>query len=240
MEIKSLANVHSDILFNAFQKAFSEYEMQLKKEELLAMLKRRGFNPELSFAAFDGESIVSFTLNGIDNFNGNLTAYDTGTGTLKEYQGKGLATQVFNFSIPYLREAGITEYLLEVLQHNEGAVSVYKKIGFEVVREFYYFRKKNEEIQNTIKSDPVKCTIRSININDYHQVSAFWDFAPSWQNSLQSINRSLENFICTGVFIEDQIIGYSVFEPESGDITQIGVDKEYRRRNRFFIAYENS
>lgn len=229
MEIKSLANVSSDQLFDVFQKAFAEYEMQLKKEELLAMLKRRGFIPELSFAAFDGDSIVSFTFNGIDTFNGKLTAYDTGTGTLKDYQGKGLATHVFNESIPYLKEAGVEEYLLEVLQHNKGAVSVYTKIGFKIVRELYYFRKNTEDIKNTIRHGALNYTLQPININDHHCLSAFWDVAPSWQNSLQSINRSPENFISTGVFIEDKLIGYSVSEPESGDITQIAIDKKYRR-----------
>ncbi|WP_052248392.1 GNAT family N-acetyltransferase [Chryseobacterium taiwanense] len=162
MEIKSLSNISSDVLFDTFQKAFAAYEMQLKKEELLEMLKRRGFTPELSFAAFDGDVMVSFTFNGIDTFNGVQTAYDTGTGTLKEYQGKGLATQVFNHSIPYLKKAGVEEYVLEVLQHNTSAVSVYTKIGFEIVREFYYFRKKAEEIKNTVKTDGAEIECKSL------------------------------------------------------------------------------
>ena len=57
--------------------------MQLNAEQLRAMLTRRGFDPTLSFAAFDGAQIAAFTLNGIGNFNGVPTAYDTGTGTLK-------------------------------------------------------------------------------------------------------------------------------------------------------------
>jgi ribosomal protein S18 acetylase RimI-like enzyme len=230
MKIKSLANINSDALFNVFQKAFATYEMQLKKDELLEMLKRRGFTPELSFAAFDGEEMVSFTLNGIDTFNDKLTAYDTGTGTLKEYQGKGLATQVFNESIPYLKKAGVEEYLLEVLQHNVGAVSVYKKIGFQIVREFYYFRQQRTEITNTTKAIHFPYIIQPIDIHDEKQLSAFWDFKPSWQNSLESIRRSLGNFICKGIFVEDKLVGYSVFEPQSGDITQIAVDKKYRRK----------
>lgn len=34
------------------------------------MLKRRGYNPQLSFAAFDNGEIVAFTLNGTGTFNG--------------------------------------------------------------------------------------------------------------------------------------------------------------------------
>lgn len=142
MEIRSLGNTSFDELFEAFERAFADYEMQLDKAEHVAMLKRRGFDPKLSFAAFDGDKIVSFTCNGIGDFHGIPMAYDTGTGTLKDYRGRGLATRIFEYSIPYLREAGIKEYLLEVLQHNTGAVSVYRKLGFEVTREFYYFRRE--------------------------------------------------------------------------------------------------
>lgn len=227
--IKSLKNTSFDELFEAFQQAFAEYEMQLNRAELQAMLKRRGFDPELSFAAFDGDKIVSFTCNGIGDFNGIRTAYDTGTGTLKNYRGTGLATRVFEFSIPYLKEAGINEYLLEVLQHNTGAVSVYRKMDFLVMREFYYFRVENGQVRNKVNVD-IPYTLRSIQVCDYVSISDFWDFKPSWQNSLESIGRAIDTFVCLGVFIENRLVGYGVFEPVSGDVTQIAVDKAYRRK----------
>lgn len=231
MEIKSLGNTSFDDLFTAFEQAFADYELQLNKNEHAKMLKRRGYNPGLSFGAFDGDRIVSFTCNGIGDFYGIPTAYDTGTGTLKDYRGQGLATQVFEYSIPYLKEAGISQYLLEVLQHNTGAVSVYRKIGFEVTREFYYFKSEKEQIINEEKTIDQPYVLRPININEYTElIPAFWDFEPSWQNSIESVNRSAEDFICLGIFTDEKLIGYSVFEPSSGDITQIAVDKGYRKK----------
>lgn len=230
MEIKSLGNTSHDKLFQAFEQAFADYELQLNKAELLTMLKRRGFNPTLSFAAFDGDKIVSFTCNGIGDFNGTRMAYDTGTGTLKDYRGQGLATQIFEYSIPHLKEAGIKEYLLEVLQHNTGAVSVYSKLGFEVTREFYYFKTEPERINKEVKTPDFPYTLGVININEYDSIPGFWDFNPSWQNSIESINRAPEDFICLGVFTEGRLVGYGVFDPTSGDVTQIAVDKPYRRK----------
>lgn len=107
MEIKSLGKTDFDIVFEAFNRAFADYEIQLNKEQLQMMLKRRGFDPELSFAAFEKGGIVAFTFNGIGNFGGMPTAYDTGTGTLKEYRGKGLATEVFNI-LPLFEEQGLS------------------------------------------------------------------------------------------------------------------------------------
>lgn len=231
MEIKSLANTSPDELFGAFEQAFAHYEIRIDKDEHLAMLKRRGFDPALSFAALDGDKIVSFTCNGIGDFYGTPTAYDTGTGTLKEYRGQGLATQVFEYSIPYLKQAGIEEYLLEVLQHNTGAVSVYRKIGFEVTREFYYFRVQSEQIRNKVKTIDLPYTLKPIDISEYSSIiPGFWDFKPSWQNSFESIKRSPEGFISLGIFIDDNLIGYGVFEPATGDVTQIAVDRQYRRK----------
>ena len=229
IRIKSLKNTSFDELFEAFRQAFAEYEMQLNRAELQAMLKRRGFDPELSFAAFDGDKIVSFTCNGIGDFNGTRMAYDTGTGTLKDYRGTGLATRVFESSIPYLKESGIKEYLLEVLQHNTGAVSVYRKIGFQVTREFYYFRAENRQVRNEVHVD-IPYTLQAIRIEDHVSVSDFWDFKPSWQNSLEAIGRAADTFVCLGVFTEDRLVGYGVFEPVSGDVTQIAVDRSFRRK----------
>ena len=230
MEIRSLNNICLNELFEAFEQAFADYEVQLNKVELLTMLKRRGFEPKASFGAFDGNKIVSFTCNGIGNFYGTPTAYDTGTGTLKDYQGKGLATQVFKYSIPHLKALGVKEYLLEVLQHNIGALSVYRKLGFEVTREFYYFKLKNNQISKTIRTLDFPYTLKPIKIDEYNSIPNFWDLKPSWQNSIEAIERCLEDFICLGVFSEGNLIGYGVFEPISGDVTQIAVDKQFRRR----------
>ncbi len=207
-----------------------EYEIQFKKEEVRAMLLRRGFVPELSFAVFNQEKIVSFMLNGIGLFNGVQTAYDTGTGTLKEYRGQGLASKIFTHSIPILKEAGVSSYVLEVLQHNTSAVSVYKKLGFQVSREFNYFSEPKDVFQFRAKELPSDNSIHQIDETYFKFVSDFWDFSPSWQNSIEAILRKPDDFKKIGVFKDQQLIGYCLFEPISGDITQIAVDKKFRRQ----------
>lgn len=220
MEIKSLEKTDFDTLFRAFGRAFADYEVQLNAEQLRAMLTRRGFDPVLSFAAFDGVQIAAFTLNGIGNFNGVPTAYDTGTGTLKEYRGTGLGTEIFRHSMPHLRRAGVGQYLLEVLQHNTRAVSVYRNLGFETVREFNYFCRANTEIADRGDTPRLPHSVRRTD----------WDFTPSWQNSFESIGRAAGDFVSLGVFIEEELVGYCVFEPASGDVAQIAVKRQYRRK----------
>ena len=240
MEIKSLGETDIECICKAFIQAFADYDIQLNAAELKTMWKRRGFNPALSFAAFEGEDIIAFTLNGTGNFNGKQMAYDTGTGTLKEYRGQGLATKIFEHSIPFLKAANISHYLLEVLQHNTKAVSVYQKIGFTVSREFNYFVWENNSIKNNIKTTAANYTVKEFDINKYASLAEFWDFYPSWQNSFESIERTKEDFINLGAFEGNKLLGYCVFEAVSGDITQIAVDKAQRRKGIASLLLEEA
>lgn len=230
MEIRSLHNIGFDTLFKAFSQAFADYEVQVDKLQLQAMLTRRGYLPKLSFGAFDEDELVAFTLNGIGLFGGIPTAYDTGTGTLAAYRGQGLATKIFEHSIPYLHEAGIRQYLLEVLQHNTKAVSVYRNLGFEVSREFNYFMQANEKVNGMMIKIPHSCSIQEVDVAACQSASGFSDFHPSWQNSFESIDRTTEAFLCFGAFVENRLIGYCIFEPASGDVTQLVVAPTYRRK----------
>ena len=229
LAIKSLLNTSFEVLYESFSKAFKDYEIQLNKDELIEMLQRRGFNAALSFGAFDNNELVAFTFNGIGNHNGIKTAYDTGTGTVKEHRGRGLATQIFEYSIPHLKEAGIKQYLLEVLQHNQAAISVYQKLDFKIEREFNYFVQKRDEVKLKPKKSSIDYVIQPIEFDSLMDYSHFCDFMPSWQNSLEAIKRRIDTFLLTGAFYNEKLVGYCVFEPNSGDITQIAINKEYRR-----------
>ncbi len=230
MNIKSLESSDFENIANAFNEAFCKYEIQISKQELSLMLKRRGFVPELSFGAFDNERLVSFTLNGIGSFKGVLTAYDTGTGTLEEYRGKGLASEIFNFSLPFLRKTGVSQYLLEVLQHNTHAINVYKKQGFITTREFCYYRIKQSDIMLREYNISPGFAFQQISLDEISRCANFQDFMPSWQNSFESIARNQEEFKFLGAFNDSMLVGYCILEPRSGDITQIAVDDNYRRQ----------
>lgn len=228
MEIRNLGNTDFDTLFCGFERAFSDYEIHFGKDEVRSMLKRRGYNPMLSFAAFEGDEIVAFTLNGTGTFNGMPTAYDTGTGTVKEYRGQGLAQRIFTCSLPFLREAGIRQYLLEVLQDNRKAISVYRKMNFEVTREFDCFRQAVGKI-DTGKTN-ADCTIRQVSTDSIRLAQDYCDFIPSWQNSMESIERGISGLMCLGAFLDGEMAGHCVFDVHTGDLTQIAVQSGFRRK----------
>ncbi|MCK5077062.1 MAG: GNAT family N-acetyltransferase [Calditrichia bacterium] len=230
--IKTLHNTSIEIIYEAFKKAFSDYvePFDLSFSQLKYMVERRGYNPELSFGAFNGDELVGFTLNGTGIWNGKLTAYDTCTGMIKEYRKQGIATRMFNESLPVLRGNNITQYLLEVIKTNTGAYELYKKAGFMVTREFDYYVLPKNKIG--IKSEKVNenFAIREIDNPDWDLFKTFWDFQPSWQNSIDSIQRKFEHFVILGIFIEDKPAGYGIIEKATGDIPQLAIDKKFRRK----------
>lgn len=228
--IKSLEKTSFDQLYEGFSKAFADYDFQLSRDELHVMLHRRGFNPGLSFGAFEGDKLIAFTFNGTGMYRGAKTAYDTGTGTTKEYRKRGLATEIFEYSIPHLKNAGISCYLLEVLQHNSKAVSVYKNLGFEVSREFNYFLQTTEDIKIDTEIPGSEFQFQQTDLSQQKLMESFHEFIPSWQNSFDAIMRSPDDFILNGAFKDTRLVGYCILEPGSGDITQIAVDKQYRRK----------
>jgi ribosomal protein S18 acetylase RimI-like enzyme len=228
--IKSLRGISFGHLYEAFQEAFKDYEMQLNKVQLQTMLHRRGFVPELSFGACINKKIASFTFNGIGDYNGLKTAYDTGTGTIKAFRGQGLASKIFTHSVPFLKDAGIEQYLLEVLQHNPKAVSIYRKQGFEVSREFHYFMQNNDDIRFYSKSTDEAVRIKQIDLTQAESANTFCDFTPAWQNSFEAVKRKPGDFKIMGAFQGLKLVGYCIFEPNSGDVTQIAVDKSFRRK----------
>ncbi|MCM1150475.1 MAG: GNAT family N-acetyltransferase [Alistipes sp.] len=230
MEIRSLAHTDFDTLYEAFAAAFADYEIHPGREELRKMLRRRGFVPELSYAAFDGDRIAAFTFNGIGLRDGLPTAYDTGTGTLPAYRGQGLASRIFTDSIPHLRAAKIARYLLEVLRHNPAALAVYRKMGFETTREFHYFRQEKRLVTRPSKSPAFPSTIRPLDPVAACRMSEFRDFRPSWQNDDDSIVRAGSDLLGFGLYRDDRPLGYCICEPATGDIAQLAVDPRYRRQ----------
>jgi ribosomal protein S18 acetylase RimI-like enzyme len=116
------------------------------------------------------------------------------------------------------------------LQHNTKAISVYQNLGFETTREFNCFKQKNEEINLEITNTDIQYIVQKIEIANINNLSNFWDFYPSWQNSFESIQRAYDDFVALGVFAGNELAGYCVFEPVSGDVTQIAVAPQHRRK----------
>lgn len=230
-EYRTLGGTDIEILHKCFNEAFSDYSVKIEMPvwKLQNMLKRRGFAAELSIGAFDKGELVGFIFNGVRNWNGIRTGYDTGTGVIPKFRGGGLTKGAFAETLKLLRANGIKQYLLEVIKTNEPAFSLYKKQGFEITRGFACYKQENGKI-----NAPKNCNleIRQIQISeiDWERAKTFWDFEASWQNSIDSVLAVPETFKAFGAFENGKLVGYGIVEPRTGDVPQLAVSKEYRRK----------
>lgn len=225
-----LENIHIDILHKAFILAFSDYQVKsdIPFSKFENMLIRRGYESKISIGAFKQDNLVGFIYNGLRVWNNKKTAYDTGTGVIKEYRKQGITTTMFNNLKKELIENNVEYYLLEVLKTNTAAFELYKKQGFRITREFNCFKLDKCSYSPTniynIENKPV------LTEKEWNEVKDFWDITPSWQNSIDSINSTIDSFIFSLVKDNNKIIGYGIIDKNTGDIPQIAVHHEYRNK----------
>jgi ribosomal protein S18 acetylase RimI-like enzyme len=227
---KTLKNVSLETLCETFNKAFSDYQidMQMSIIKFDQMISRKGYDPEVSVGVFDGNDLIGFVLNGLRKIDRKWAAYDLGTGIISEYRDKGISNKMLRYNEDILRERNIRQYILEVLKNNPRAIEVYRNRGFEATREFTCYEIDKNEY------DSKKCDhnveTRYMTFDDWNYIKEFWDGTPSWQNSNDSIASVKELFKISTVLNDDKIVGYGVIDIESGDIPQLAVDPEYRGR----------
>lgn len=220
---KTLENISMEVIHKAFVEAFSDYQvkMDLPKWKFENMLIRRGFTPELSMGAFKDDQLVGFVLNGLRTWDGKPTVYDLGTGVIGEYRKQGITSNILTKIRELLKEREIKQYLLEVLQINTSAVTLYQKQGFMIVRNFLCFRldKKNYNQESSWKLE----NPHGISAADWKQFEKFWDYKPSWQNSIDSIKAVPDSFHYSVASINGIVVGYGVIDKRTGDIVQLAV-----------------
>ena len=238
--IQKLGAIRYEMIHEVFIKAFADYvvPMNLSIHQFKSMIERGGCNLDLSFGAFNNNELVGFVLNGIRQWNGKLTAYDNGSGIIQEFRNKGIASKIFSESLPVLRENNISQYLLEVICTNTPAYNLYKKLGFEETRKLDCYKSPKDKIEIRKKMND-NFPIREIVNPDWKMLRTFWDVIPSWQNSIDSISRKLDDFKILGIFNNDNIVGYCIFSKETGYISQFGVDKEHRQKGLFTTLFQH-
>lgn len=209
--IRTLTDDDFESLFAAFTAAFSDYVVKLSptREQLLEMFTRRGWISELSVAAFEGETMVAFTVNGAHG----IRAYDSGTGVIPTHRRRSLARALMERSFEVLR--GRREYVLEVLDNNERAIAMYRDLGFQETRGLQCWSLESSSRQ---VDEPRR-------LEDSETRRLWWDVQPSWQNSSAAVHRARAPRLVLG---DDD--AYAVLFPGNGDLAQLAVRPEARRR----------
>jgi len=221
-----LSSADSTSLFECFLAAFSDYEvdMQISREEFEQRLVRDGVRLEISAGAFDQGRIVGFYINALGEWQGKQTAYDAGTGVIPAYRRQGIAEELFKFMVPYLKEDSVEQYLLEVLTGNQRAVALYRKLGFVDIRRFAVFR-RSEPLPSGAEPE-----IRRVDRPNWELFKTFWDGHPSWQNSINDVERVANESVVVCAYVDEKCVGYGVAFKPWASLMQLAVAPAHRRK----------
>ncbi len=228
----TLEDTSVQTLFLAYLHAFEDFPSTktLSNEIFQNMLQIRGYIPEISLGAFDKPShvLAGFILNGFRTWNGKSTVYDIVSGTVPSYRRQGIANTLFEKLQILLKQKNAEQYLTEVKKDNTAAIELYKKQGFKIQRGLSSFKLEKEKHNKTTSAHTIEY-FTEIKQNEWEQIKSFWEFQPSWENSISSITavKGIMNYAL--VCLDDSIIGYGVVDKNTGNIPQLAVRKDYRR-----------
>jgi len=230
VEYRFLRETDVPQIYSTFTKSFADYQIQASpsQEVVRRLMVRRGVGYDLSVGAFDGDDMVAVMATGYGEWQGSPAAYDIFTGVTPDYRRRGIAGAMIEFVRPTLVERGAECFLLEVLQTNEPAIKVYRRLGMTISREFACFKLERDALVTTRANRDV--AIVEFDDPDWSAWHEFWSWQPSWQNSSASVERSLDGHVCFGALSGKECVGYAIAEPATHELCQLAVAPRYRRR----------
>lgn len=218
MEIKTLEYTSIETIVSCLSQAFANYFVAMPSDVDFwdNRFKNARFNKALSWGVFDHDHLVGFIINGIDTIGGIKTAFNTGTGVLPAYRGKHLVDKMYEFGIPLLKEQGVQICTLEVIDKNERAIRVYKRIGFALQQKLFCFKGNLKQKNNTQIVASHLLEIQEYRANAHY----------SWDNKLPSIKPAGDAYEVYKVQEKQKEIGYFIINPQKGYIAQLEAEPQ--------------
>lgn len=214
-------------LADTFNEAFADYAlpMQFSPDALNNKIRVEDIDLSLSVAAFDNDRPVGFILFGIDTVDGQLCAWDGGTGVIPGYRGLRLTHRMFEHILPILKEHGAKKILLEVLKSNEQAHSIYQRIGFNITRELHAYK-------GNIAGQPLQQHyVEELIDADTDALLQMGDWTPAWQQMSKRVRNWGDAIVTYGIKDNGKIVAYAHLNKTNKRVIQFAVDKTYRRKS---------
>jgi len=84
-----------------------------------------------SAAIFINDKPKGFILHALRELNGEVLAYNAGTGIIPAYRGNKSTQKMYDFILPDLKSSGVKKIVLEVMEQNVAAIKSYLNSGFK-------------------------------------------------------------------------------------------------------------
>ncbi|MEH7388344.1 GNAT family N-acetyltransferase [Bacillus sp. JJ1521] len=208
--IKRLSESTLEDAVVAWNKGFEGYyfDMTTTIDHFTRRLILEGLSPTLSVIAYDGDRPVGLILNGIRLINGKKVSWNGGTGVDPEYRRKGVGKKLIEAVLAIYEDEGVEIATLEAVKENVKAISLYEKVGYQIIDELVHLQHPDELSKDAFLSENKQFTfIKGIPI-DASQVP-FYKAMVSWQTQWNNA-RDGESILALD---EDKAIaGYAIYK----------------------------
>ncbi|HMT09764.1 MAG TPA: GNAT family N-acetyltransferase [Pyrinomonadaceae bacterium] len=219
LQLNTLEYVSRDELAAVLNAVFADYfvKIELDQDQLDDKIALERIDLTMSAGAFSSGKLVGFILIGI----AGESSYNGGTGVLPEFRGNGVTAKMYEFIRPRRRAASIRTQTLEVIRENTAAIMAYQKIGFARSRTLACFsgRVNISRVNNFVE-------LRPLDDIDENVVAAFYNFSPSWQNSLAAFRVRTVNHSLLGAYLHGELVGFLIHSGQR--VKQFAVASQHR------------
>jgi GNAT superfamily N-acetyltransferase len=216
MIVKSLENIHFEVIMKCFLEAFDNYfvAMPTDYEYYRTRWEIAKVDYKLSYGMFDNDKLVGFIINAIDQKETHKIAFNTGTGVIPSYRGKRIVKSIYEYAIPDLINHGITKCALEVITENNAAIKSYESIGFKIKRTLKCFG-------GTLEVEPLEFKLKEASFKEID-----WDALPnqklySWDNQKECLERGEYTYF--QVYNQGVLESFFAIKTDTGYVAQLEV-----------------
>ncbi|WP_077928309.1 GNAT family N-acetyltransferase [Wohlfahrtiimonas populi] len=114
-----------------------------------------------------------------------------------------------------------------MITSNQSALKLYQSLGYQISRELLCFSIPKADL--TLSSSE-HIDIKTSQHAPDDDLSTFWDKHTSWQYSKDTLATEPNYFVYVTAYMHQNLVGYGVIDPISGDIYQLAIHPEYRRQ----------
>lgn len=170
-------------LYHAFMDGFSDYMIHFDMDEArfeAVFLVRDQNQPSRSVVAYADDRPVAVMLSGVAHLDSGWVTRCGGLAVAPGYRHLGIANELMR----RFDEQAMGTRLLEVIQGNEPALTLYERLGYETVREIMYFQSVPTETEASLEPEPITELFETYYPSVIHR--------PIWQVDVRTTQQQAE------------------------------------------------
>lgn len=197
-----------DEAVQAYNRGFEGYYFDQSKtaDTLSLKMGKEELSPLHSVIAFMNDEPVGIVLNGIWQRNGKKVGWNGGTGVAPVYRKQGVGQALIEETLRIYEEQEVELAALVAIRENEKAISLYEKMGFELVDQSIFLEKKGAV--GTLCGDELESRYRVLHgmPHDVYQLPFYTN--PVWDIQWQTIENKEALLV---IDREERVIGYALY-----------------------------